>query len=113
MHRQHALSGQHEVEHGEDRFLHFTGVLGASYQYEALFKVDDNDGFRACSRRSRVDEEVWHAEDGKAWTLTGQVALICAQEELARKEVVPGQFGNHLQRYTVVRVSASSGVQNI
>ena len=113
MHGQHAFRRQDKVEHCENRFLHLAGVLCSGDQDEAFLEVDDDRHIRARLVGARVGMEIRHAQNSKAWTLGTQIALVRAQEELAREEVVPGQFGDDLDWHAIVGVCPGCGIQHV
>src|SRR5579859_2771575 len=63
--------------------------------------------------RARVGMEIRHAQDGKALALAAQIVLVGTQEELSRKEVMPGILGNHLQGHTVLWIGSGGGIQHV
>src|SRR5258708_13440972 len=105
VHGQHPLGRQYKVEHGKNRLFHFTSVLCAGDQDEPLFKVDNDSHLGACTKRARVTMKIRDTEDGETGMPAGQIILLITQEQLARKNIIPGQLSNYLDGYTLSRIS--------
>jgi len=55
--------------------------------------------------------EIRNAQDGEARIAARQIALVSAQKKLTGKEIMPGQFGNHLQGHAIMRIGPGSRVE--
>src|ERR1700676_1862607 len=62
---------------------------------------------------ARVGMEIRYAQYREARPLAAQVTFVSAQEELARKEIMPGVLGNHLDGHTIVGIGPGSRIQYV
>lgn len=75
VHGKHVLEREKKIQDGENGFLDFAGIAGATNDGEAFAEVDDDEGFRprAVSHRGRL-------EAGSVQTVDHDVAVVFERE---------------------------------
>ena len=95
MHGKDAFLRQDEVHHGEDGFLDFSSVAGATDDDFLRSVVDDHKALGVQTVALRVGLKVRCMENGKFGLVLGQLFCIRADEHVASERVVPGVVVDH------------------
>ena len=72
MHRHNLNGRQHEIEIGEDRFFHFTGIGRSADQHDLAGEITGNNSFRAAAVTFGVCPEGGQVDNGQVRHKAGQ-----------------------------------------
>ncbi len=108
MHRHHIPLRQQEVQHGEDRLLHFAGVGGAADQHDLAGEVAGDHRLGAAAVADRVALEARQVDDGHCRHEGFKLAAVWANQQVSDEQRMPGEFGidAHVDPLVVVRAAA-------
>ena len=104
---------QQVVEDREDGFLDLPAVRGAANDDEPLGKVYDDERAGPGAVLGRVCLKARHIDDGELGLMARDLVRRRHDEQVARKQVVPGQFVDHAHREPVAGVGAGEAVLDI
>ncbi len=106
VHGQDALRRQCPVQPGEDRLLHFAGIVGAADKNDLAGEVERNNGLGLAAVASRISLEGRQVDDGQVRNEAGQFRSIGANQQVADKQRVPCKFGDDPCLYPEGRIGA-------
>ena len=110
VHRHDLGFGQHEIEIGEHRFFHFTGIGGAADQHDLAGEITGDNGFGAAAVTLRVCFEGGQVDNREVGHKAGQFIGCGADQQIADEQRMPGIFSDNTRLDAVGRVGAAKQI---
>ena len=112
VHGHHALIGQEEVHHREDRLLHLTGIFGAHDDDLAPLKAEGDDGVALLAVLFAVISFAGKVHDHPIRLEIEKLVAVRANEKLLDEQGVVGALNDDAHLDAVVGVGAGKGVDD-